>query len=152
MTPLLARLEGATSGSRELDCYIHRAVDPGKTVLFDPGDVRERRPASYGELRDYPLDGWMDWGGVAGTIGAPRCTTSLDAAVALCERLLPGYWWRVERHPRRYGSEAWASVWQEDEEGTVEREATAWAPPGQPALALCKAIVAAWSAQQERGA
>lgn len=90
LTELLARIESAAEASRELDARLHHALFPDRVVLFDHGSVNPKREASYGQLRDYPIDAWEDWDGVALHIGAGPYTVSVDAALALVERVLPG--------------------------------------------------------------
>lgn len=95
---LLERVEKADGPDRELDARIWKALNPDQQVLFDGGDVRTRRPAEYGRLADLPLDGFGDWEGIAGHIGAPCMTASVDAALALVETKLPG--WSVVCGPK----------------------------------------------------
>ena len=61
-------------------------------------------------------------------------TSSIDAAVALFERVLPGWSWGI-------GSDG-ASIWMNATKLCFESD-------GQPALALCRAIVAAMIAKEE---
>lgn len=72
---LVARLEAASAGSRELDCLIHEWQRPEYTPAM--------RGMYYGEATgEYFCDD--------GVFAAPAYTTSLDAALALAERALPG--------------------------------------------------------------
>lgn len=86
MTDLIARLE-KEGGSRELDAEIHLALDEtgnmewyvardGEEMIVSGDDIHGRKPVNF-----------------------PKYTTSLDAAIALCERVLPGWdWYRVASH------------------------------------------------------
>jgi hypothetical protein len=74
-------------------------------------------------------------------------TQSLDAAVALCRRLLPGCWYTVGN----CRLEAHATLGHEVGAGPIDN-IEGLAPSGQPALALCRAIVAAWMSLQARPA
>lgn len=84
------RVDAATGPSRELDYRIQYALFPDQQVLLNPGDVRSRREAVRGPLSEMPVDGWEDWEGVALHAGADVYTASLDAALALMEKMLPG--------------------------------------------------------------
>lgn len=90
MEDLLAKVAAAEGPDREIDARIWQAMNPDQQVLFYGGDVRTRRPAEYGRLADFPLEGFDDWEGIAGHVGAPSLTSSVDAALALVERVLPG--------------------------------------------------------------
>lgn len=72
MTPgLIERLEAAGGGSRELDAEIARLFGGQAIARFGDWDCRE--------------DGTGIWRPL------PRYSSSLDAALALAERVLPGY-------------------------------------------------------------
>jgi hypothetical protein len=79
MTDLIARLEAATEGSRELDAYVARAV--GINVTYS----NEITPEPCGDDDCY----------------LPNYTTSIDAALALIERKLPGSYIDLSG-PRKY--------------------------------------------------
>lgn len=104
LTSLLDRVRAATKGDREIDARIHHALFPDQRVLLDAGSIRPpRREPIYGALRDFPIDGWTDWDGIAITLEAAPCATSIDAAVALAERVLPEMnCWGVERKVATY--------------------------------------------------
>lgn len=68
VTELLTRLEAATGPDRELDAMLHVH-------------------ASDGRLTEYDRYGWVK--GPADIGEAPPVTASVDAALALCERVLP---------------------------------------------------------------
>lgn len=98
---LIARLEAATEGSRELDVRIHAALHPNQRVMFDSGSIRPAREATYGPLSNFGLDGWEDWEALARLFDAPQVTTSLDAALTLVPedaRLRElGQWWDISK-------------------------------------------------------
>jgi hypothetical protein len=137
MNELIARLEAASEGSRELDVRIHAALHPGRSLLLDPGSVGpKRREPQYGTLSDLPLDGWSDYEAVARTIDAPAYTTSLDAALTL----VPAGWgWSLDYMDP--GEPDGAMVGQHAGEGY-----NADCRPVPPALALCIAALKARAA------
>lgn len=90
---LIARLEAATEGSRELDAEVHTAVNdgwirhpkcPSGIVISDAGSeaanrARAETPYIFSNRRP-----------------APHYTTSLDAALTLVPE---GMWWRIASVP-----------------------------------------------------
>lgn len=96
---LIARCERATGGDRELDVRLY-------AELLDDRDIIERETWITGRSRQPPHDecalGRIDPGKVQRNFTAafhapeiPAYTSSIDAALALCERVLPGWWWHV---------------------------------------------------------
>lgn len=89
---LLERVEKATTGDRELDVDIAWALEP------------ERYRAAYwngrvgkpGTTLPHKLDGL---GRVSVKSNCPAFTNSIDAALALVERMLPGWSVRIYSHP-----------------------------------------------------
>jgi len=75
-TSLIARLESAGEGSRELDEAVIRTLTDAQVVARF-GDF-EWRPEGVGIWR-----------------AMPSPTTSVDAALALAERVLPKVWWEM---------------------------------------------------------
>lgn len=98
---LLERVKAATGPDRGLDARIQHAMFPDQRVLLDGGKAfgpGEKRPPTYGTLRDVDLSDWddvnadaTDKDGMAGLFEAPTYTASIDSALALVERLLPGW-------------------------------------------------------------
>lgn len=84
MQELIARLEAAEAGSRELDCEI--AVPVGGFYICTPR--YEGAPVAYGYVDE---DGAHVEPGHGGAQMVPWYTTSLDAALALADRVLPGH-------------------------------------------------------------
>lgn len=144
---LIERLEKAEAGSRELDALVCAALGhhPGFPdndyivpwhVAVDDRDAS--RLAAYIRVPGQPPRSvWSR--------PSEPATTSLDAALALAERVLPGWWWSVsserigEPEPRPF-----ASGWLSD--GALGALRTARA--ATPALALCIAILKATTAPE----
>lgn len=103
---LLSRLEGLTAPNREVDLEVHMSLAP---------DL-------------YPEGSWS-WDDKN---LPPHLTASLDATVALCERVLPGYDWTVDKS----GGRGFAGVGQ-----SFNEEAAT------PAIALIIAILTALEAR-----
>lgn len=125
LSALIARLESAEAGSRELDAHVEvavRAIEAAKTGL-----TREHwaiwRASSSGIVGD----------GATQYASAP-VTTSLDAALALADRVLPGVRVMVERD---HDGKGWAMAQSKPE---YPRE---MADASTPALALCIATLRA---------
>lgn len=114
MTSLIERLEGAEVGSRELDADLQDA-------LFCCQIKRERQL-----LQSYVFHmGDGEWELI------PHYTTSLDAALALVERVLPGWAWSVGN--KAQGGQAYLMRGLGD--GLIEGKGAS------PALALCIALL-----------
>jgi hypothetical protein len=133
MDSLINRLEAAESGSHRLSDDMLRAT--GWTERRLPMDI---------------VPYWMHDGhpGVALSVAEEAVTTSLDAALALAERVLPGWDWSV--------SGVKEPIWgyNDDREGPpratlrrrgplVANEGLSIAHASTPALALCLAILRA---------
>lgn len=74
-------------------------------------------------------------------LASGRVTTSLDAALALAERVLPGWVWQLDVEPSRAWAQGAAEPWPE---GLVASDrGGAYAGGDTPALALCIAILKA---------
>jgi len=93
LSALIARLEAAEVGSRELDALIW---------------LRFNRPEYSGGVKALEMRGWYDGRGhmiletdtgeeVADDLGIGNYTTSLDAALALAEGVLPGWGFYLRR-------------------------------------------------------
>ena len=145
MTPgLIERLEAAGEGSRELDALLW---------------LRFNRPHYQGGVEALEMRTWYDGRGhliletdageeVADTLGISPVTTSLDAALALAERVLPGWLWQVTTITTAIGGirKPFAVVMNPDDDNDDIRtfgEATT------PALALCIAILKARATQEQ---
>lgn len=97
MTPpnptLISRIRSATEGSRELDIAIFKSL--GGTIPFhalgrvdDPYLVTEEDGKTY---KASPS--------ASSAFHLPPVTTSLDAALALVERVRPGWAWGIDHGP-----------------------------------------------------
>ena len=124
---LLERVERATEGSRDLDDAIDALLFP-----TEPG-------RTFDGVTPIP-DGW-------GSGFGPAYSASVDAALALIGRVLPGGWVGFQANrvtdPQRAWS-AWLEVFPDKAKDydTFERQAPT------PALALCAALLAAMIEQE----
>jgi hypothetical protein len=133
MTDLIKRLEEAEAGSRELDALVFRRF----------GGPLPKEFAGYGVGLTWQADGsaTMPVGEMQVRYDPPPLTTSLDAALALAERVLPGlYMWKVEFDDEPTSTPASAKVYaKRDGQGSALT----------PALALCAAILKATDTGRE---
>lgn len=109
---LLARMKGACSGGRELDRLVGEATD---SPMGSSGDVVG--------------------------LGYERLTTSLDAAMALADRLLPDWFWQFDVEPGQSYAQGAPESWPEglvasDRGGVYQMGATL-------PMAICQAVVEA---------
>ena len=123
---LLARLESATEGDRELDCEIAVAVLDGEI---------EWKQANY-TMEMYPVRRYASTMHIGGIGGDPveRYTTSIDAAMTL----MPEGWWVQYLGQRIKG---WAV--RIEAQGISIPSSTAPLRAATPALALCIAALRA---------
>lgn len=112
---LIARLEAAEAGSRELDFAVAQSLG---------SVVREGWAETYAD------------GTFGGSVKA--YTTSVEAALALAERLIPGVWWVIGRGKLTSGEPEYGAelLFGPDESLGIAEAATA-------PLALCIAILRA---------
>lgn len=102
---LIAKLEGASEGSRELDGLIWQALNPDLLFMVDSGDVRPpKRPARYEPFGSLDIASWTPElrRYAADAMGAPKLTSSLDAAMTL----VPEGWDHGVAHVAAEGSNA----------------------------------------------
>lgn len=119
---LLSRLEGLTAPDREVDLEVHMSLAP---------DL-------------YPEGSWS-WDDKN---LPPHLTASLDAAVALCERVLPGWFYRVGK--TSLFPNGWAYI-SRTHPSHCDREDEASCADGKaatPAIALLIAILTALEARK----
>lgn len=84
LSDLISRVRSATGSDRRLDAEI--------SCAFYFPDLRPAEPDDFSGAYGYTP------GNIKvkhGFLMAESFTSSLDAAVALCNRVLPGWWWRV---------------------------------------------------------
>lgn len=89
---LIARLEAASEGSRELDALIHAAV-VNPPVMVDGGSWKGDVPAAYEPMS--MVIGRLPGKDLAELTGCPRYTTSLDAAMGLVPE---GHGWTASNY------------------------------------------------------
>ena len=130
VSEVLARLEAAECGSRELDAEVASVCEDGEVVWIQNRYIEGSNPAIRRPSANH----------LGGFVNDPcySYTTSLDAALALAERIWPHVMWRVGHDP---------------DDGSFKAQlATAQKPGDQPAvhanastsaLALCIAILRA---------
>ena len=133
---LIARLEAAEVGSRELDGDIHRVLFPDDLIMTDSGSVGPvKREAVRKPVKEVPQ---VPGDVIADCMGVTFYTTSLDAALALAERVLPGWVWNM-------GNDlpCWVHLWIDDRnyDGNPIKGDAATGP-----LAMCAAILRATGA------
>ena len=119
LAALLARIEAATGDEESL------FVDAARSLLLKPpsGDIEAQREHDLW---------WFRYGKMLDS----RAFES--AAVALCERVLPGYCWGVNSKDPLVNNLSVVELWRaSDNKGCVYSEAFT------PALALCAAVVKA---------
>ena len=144
---LLSRLQGLTAPDREADARIAVAV----------GDVIMRHSDAHGyAFFNAPIakgdraflsncqDGEADAFESLGRIGVKRYTASLDATVALCKRVLPGWSW--ECRASGTGDKGQATVWNPSKAPGYNEEQRAY-NCATPAIALLIAILTALEAR-----
>ena len=128
---LLSRLQGLTAPDREVDAALWLEFAPGAT----------RKQWSYIHTatgRECHVDETRDVNGRL--IIVPELTSSLDAAVALCERVLPGWSW--ECRASGTGDKGQATVWNPSKAPGYNEEQRAY-NCATPAIALLIAILTA---------
>lgn len=124
MNTLIAELEAATEGSRELDAEIWWDVKPSQArTTYWNGATGKPHP-----LIDLPRSG-LGYHGVC--VSAPHYTTSLDAALTLVPE---GWWWVINS-----GTQGLAKAIL----GARGSDAGAHEDAHTPALALCIAALRA---------
>lgn len=133
---LIARLEAAEMGSRELDALVHVAVadDPNTYVVEPhPDSMFSHQP------------GWYRTGNDLSVLADP-VTTSLDAALALAERVLPSAYLGIQQNRGVEAGCSWSAFlecYDKQVEAMESIETDAHTAP----LALCIAILKALEAK-----
>lgn len=101
---LIGRVEKLDGPSREVDARIHYALFPDTEILLDAKTGRR------GPLSEMPIEGWADWEAICRHIDAKPVTASLDAVVALVERVRPGSEWAIDRKDELDGTPWFSAV------------------------------------------
>lgn len=129
ITSLIEKLEGAEVGSRELNREIHSALFG---TVWLPWRESARKCWGFSDENRTKVLIYEDY--------PPDFTTSLDAALALAERVLPENWPGFQKNRAVPESERWDCwiAFGGDPESVEMTAAT-------PALALCAAILRAQS-------
>ena len=139
ITSLIEKLEAASEGSRELDFWIWLALERDNTVVPQiPASFQSKRGDEF-ELYDANerCVGWVGFQVV------PHYSLSIDAALALAERVLPGWAWNIDRWGKMSRvtlNECDAEGWHKSKHRRIEVAAEQ-----PPALALCAAVLRAQS-------
>lgn len=133
-TELVARLEATSAGSRGLDAAITAHLNGALLKPYPP--ATDFGPSAKWQF--WSLDG-AHFLGNESKFPVPPFTTSLDAALALAERVLPGWLWNLAAET--YGCDA----------ELFSPRGECWdghgpATGATPALALCIAILRATTA------
>ena len=132
ITSLIEKLEGAGKGGGELSAHVIKA-------LLAPADAWVEQSRFNGawcvyERREKP----RLWGEYNPLKSAP-VTTSIDAALALAERVLPGVWWIAGRGKLRASEAEYGAQLMFGEKPIGQGEGST------AALSLCAAILRAQS-------
>jgi len=124
LAEIIERLEKASDGDRKLDIIIMNLLDPR---------AEDERHLVMGKLLQAK---WGAYGHMANQIEyfieAPKITASVDVAIALAEKVLPGCNWSIDKR-----DEGDPEVWYTVSLGEILVDAKA------PSLALCLAILKA---------
>lgn len=126
---LLDRVRAAEKSDREIDAAIFEAIDPNFPT---------------GALRMWGLVGQAAFAtGAYTSVKASTYTSSIDAAVALAERVLPGELWKVSSNFDEVADEAEPAYWARMRSPRLHFAAT-------PALALLAAVLSALIAKESK--
>ena len=150
ITSLIEKLEGAEVGNRELDALVSVALKLDcKPNLTD--DLHSLRPIRKDDHCAPGTYWFVQRSGMSLRASEP-VTTSLDAALALAERVLPGYAMNAckDLGPTEGPDFRWSSVVAPRSlEGPVGRKGWHFGVADTPAVALCIAILKSLRAQSE---
>lgn len=139
---LIERLEGLDGPSREVDVALLPLWDANHEAL------RSWAPEYQTELRDGGFSAWKD--GYSVSAPFPRFTSSVDAAIVLTERVLPG--WTIAEIGQQ-DDKSWYSELRRGYRTSYDKVAIsnpAWRDrPPTPALSLLIATLKALATQEE---
>lgn len=123
---LIERLEAAEAGSRELDAHVWAGVNGYE--LFEHDGAGWRYRMSSGDIMRHERTSYIS-----------PLTTSLDAALALAERVLPGWLRDTSEHE----TGRWYGCVTNPKRNRRLLSGVSYAYAPTPALALCIAILRA---------
>ena len=128
---ILDRLRSAETGSRELDFHVYAESNNSELI----GHWRMTRRENPSDWLDLDEPSWPN-------SGVPPYTASIDAALALVDKMLPGWDWEVGRYHRLTFQ---AVLWERG-----YRDKTQILGHGaSPALAIVTALFTAIEAKEE---
>ncbi|MDJ1632300.1 hypothetical protein [Rhizobium rhizogenes] len=157
---LIAALEKSVGPSRELDADITLSVIPEFSGWIKHPNLKNDSPSwMYGDLwpDHQQFHEWLMRKGAALSVQAKPFTSSIDAAIALTERLLPGWSWTTSDRNRRIIAPKredgpWGAVnspaWWDEDESDEYFEAFA----STPAIALVLSTLRAKLSQEKNNA
>jgi len=147
LADLIERVEGATGPDREADCELW-ALHHGLTLEWQGTTL---------VAGEEGVVGWIDPGRLArnfytnraktGPGSIPAYTASIDAALALCERVLPEAWPGFQRNRVTDPARAWSAWLEIFPEGVNFPDTYDFNAP-TPALALILAMLKALQAKE----
>lgn len=145
LSSLIARLEAAEGPSRGLDAEISAIVEPH---LFDAPGFTPIRPIPA--FRYDPSENVIrfEGGGLMDVRFFPPVTSSIDAAVSLAERVLPGWFWRCGSTPLFPNGWAHVSRYHADH---CDRQDEASCADGKAANVAIALVLATLRALQQKG-
>jgi hypothetical protein len=142
---LIQRLEAAGEGSRELDALVNLRFHHDREYLWSLSGLNAQRPL----WKDIDLDKTVLR--CPSEYGLDRpVTTSLDAALALAERVLPGWDWSVTTITTSFGGVKKVNALIVHPDHPSDKDISTFGEANTPALALCAAILRARSAGESQ--
>lgn len=129
---------------RELKAKVNAATGPDR-------ELDAQLSVHFGLMSAEHAEYWLEWiAGLGGSCDAPvppsPLTASMDAAVALVERVLPGWSWEARRSGT--GDSGQAMVWNPmTQPGTTQWESFRVTGCASPSLAILSALLAALAAK-----
>lgn len=139
---LIDRLEKAEGGDQDLSLAVNLALEGGEAVTYTANYIMEPRWAIRRQSANHV-------GGFAKEPNYP-VTESLDAALALAERVLPGWLWDVTTITTAIGGIRKPLAVVMDPDGDNDDIRT-YGSAATPALALCIAILKARASSEGEG-
>ncbi len=143
--PLITRLSKLDAPDREVDALIVAELEPH---IFDAPGFTPIRPIPSFHIDPQGDAIRFDGGGIMCLSYFPLYTASVDAVIALAERVLPGWKWRVGR--TEVFPNGWAYVHKYDPSNCdrIDEAACADGKAANPAIALLIALLRAKEASK----